>query len=64
MQKFLEESGLQMAFQIVIAEVLEKDVSEEHILNYASLRLKQMAGELNEIEKKLNPPQAEEEKQA
>ena len=50
-----------MAFQIIVAEVLEQDVTEEHILQYAALRLKQMAGELNEIERKMNL--AEEEKQ-
>jgi hypothetical protein len=39
-EKYLEESGLTLAFEIVMAEVISKKISEDQIFAYTAMRLR------------------------
>jgi len=45
----MENTGLGMAFKVICAEVLTKNVASEDILNYASGRLKELGKETDKI---------------
>ena len=53
-EKYLDESGLTLAFQIIMAEIITKKVSEEQIFPFTAMRLRQMGQELDHIEKQAN----------
>ena len=39
-EKYLEESGLTMAFQVIMAEIITKKIIEEQIFAYTAMRLR------------------------
>ena len=49
-EKYLNESGIKLGFEIIFAEIIEKKVPQELMFPYAIARLKQMAKELNDEE--------------
>lgn len=51
-EKYLEDSGLSLAFQIIMAEVIAKKIPEEQIFQYTALRLRQIGQEMDQIERK------------
>lgn len=50
-EKYLEDSGLPLAFQIIMAEVIAKKIPEEQIFPYTAMRLRQIGQELDQVEK-------------
>ena len=51
-EKYLEDSGLSIAFQIIMAEVISKKIPEDQIFQYTALRLRQIGQEMDQIERK------------
>ncbi len=51
-EKYLEDSGLSLAFKAIMAEVISKQIPEEHIFSYTAARLRQIGKELDEAEDK------------
>ena len=49
-EKYLNESGIKLGFEIIFAEIIEKRVPQELMFPYAIARLKQMAQEINDDE--------------
>lgn len=50
-EQYLEESGLSVAFQIIMGEAIAKQISEEQIFAYTALRLRQIGQELDQVDK-------------
>lgn len=45
-ERYLEESGISMAFQIIFAEILMKKVDPANVFTYAAMRLRQIGQEV------------------
>ncbi len=41
-EKYLDESGLSLAFQLIMAEIISKKVNEDQIFAYTAMRLRQI----------------------
>ena len=50
-EKYLEDSGLSIAFQIIMAEIITKRINEDQIFAYTAMRLRQIGSELDNVEK-------------
>ena len=48
-EKYLNDSGLSLAFQVVFAEILAKKIPEEQVFGYTAMRLRQLEDELNRL---------------
>ena len=55
-EKYIEESGLSVAFQIVFAEIISKQIGEDQVFRYTAMRLRQLGKEVESLEPK---PEAE-----
>jgi hypothetical protein len=55
-QQYLNQTGLSMAFQIVYAEVLTRDIPKQHVYAYTALRLREIGADLQLINSKQKPP--------
>ena len=53
-EKYLEDSGLSIAFQIIMAEIITKRINEDQIFAYTAMRLRQIGSELDNVEKQQN----------
>lgn len=45
-EKYLEDSGISLAFQIIYAEILTKKVDPHNVFAYTAMRLRQIGQEL------------------
>ena len=45
-EKYLEESGISIAFQIIYTEILTKKIDEENVFTYTAMRLRQIGKEV------------------
>lgn len=54
-EKYLEESGLSLAFQIIFAEIISKKISEDQVFAYTAMRLRQIGNELDGLDKREEP---------
>ena len=48
-KKYLEQTGIAMAFQVVFAEILDKKVDENKVFSYTAMRLRQIGEDLEKI---------------
>ena len=48
-EKYLEDSGINLGFEIIFREILAKKIPEDQVFAYAALRLKQLEEELNNL---------------
>ena len=51
-EKYIEESGLSVAFQIVFAEIISKKIAEDQVFRYTAMRLRQLGKEVEDLEPK------------
>jgi len=45
-KKYLEQTGIAMAFQVVFAEILDKKIEEAKVFSYTAMRLRQIGEDL------------------
>ena len=50
-EEYVEQSGLKYAFQIVFTEIISKQIREDQVFAYTAMRLRQIGGELDNLEK-------------
>ena len=48
-KKYLEQTGIAMAFQVIFAEILDKKVDEQKVFTYTASRLRQIGEDLEKI---------------
>jgi len=48
-KKYLESTGIAMAFQVIFAEILDKKVDAQKVFGYTALRLRQIGEDLEKI---------------
>ena len=48
-KKYLEQTGIAMAFQVIFAEILDKKVEEHKVYAYTAMRLRQIGEDLEKI---------------
>lgn len=51
-EKYLEESGLCLSFQIIFTEIIQKQIPEDQVFPYTAMRLRQIGKELEAIDGK------------
>ena len=51
-EKYLEESGLSLSFQIIFTELIQKQISEDQVFAYTAMRLRQIGKELDQLDNK------------
>ena len=49
-EKYLEETGLSLSFQIIFTEIIQKQISEEQVFAYTAMRLRQIGKELESLD--------------
>ena len=54
-EKYLDESGLCLSFQIIFTEIIQKQVPEDQVFPYTAMRLRQIGKELESIDNKAEP---------
>ena len=57
-EKYLDESGISLSFQIVFTEIIQKQIPEEQVFAYTAMRLRQIGKELEKIDAKAVAPKA------
>lgn len=45
-KKYLEQTGIAMAFQVVFAQILDKKIDEAKVFQYSAMRLRQIGEDL------------------
>ena len=45
-EKYLEESGLSLSFQIIFTELIQKQIAEDQVFAYTAMRLRKIGKEL------------------
>jgi len=45
-KKYLEQTGIAMAFQVIFAEILDKKIDEQKVFQYTASRLRQIGEDL------------------
>lgn len=48
-KKYLESTGIAMAFQVIFAEILDKKVDGQKVFAYTAMRLRQIGEDLEKI---------------
>lgn len=48
-KKYLEQTGVAMAFQVIFAEILDKKLDEAKVFSYTAMRLRQIGEDLEKI---------------
>ena len=49
-EKYLEETGLSLSFQIIFTEIVQKQISEDQVFAYTAMRLRQIGKELEGLD--------------
>ena len=49
-EKYLEETGLSLSFQIVFTEIIQKQISDDQVFAYTAMRLRQIGKELESLD--------------
>ena len=52
LENYIEESGLPLAFNIIFAELISKQIMPENFFTYTSLRLKEIGKEIEQLKVK------------
>lgn len=45
-KKYLDQTGIAMAFQVIFAEILDKKIDESKLFGYTAMRLRQIGEDL------------------
>lgn len=45
-KKYLDQTGIAMAFQVIFAEILDKKIAENKLFEYTAMRLRQIGEDL------------------
>jgi hypothetical protein len=53
-EKYIDESGLSLSFQIIFTEIIQKQIPEDQVFAYTAMRLRQIGKELEKIDNKAN----------
>lgn len=48
-KKYLDQTGIAMAFQVIFAEILDKKIDETKLFAYTAMRLRQIGEDLEKI---------------
>jgi hypothetical protein len=48
-QKYLSESGLPQAFELIFAELISKGIKQDNFYSYTAMRLRQIGKEIEEL---------------
>lgn len=58
LKKYVEESGIEAAFQLISMEVVSEEIPEEEIFKYTARRLREIGKDFKKIEQgiDLDPP--------
>ena len=48
-KKYLDQTGIAMAFQVIFAEILDKKIEEQKLFSYTAMRLRQIGEDLEKI---------------
>lgn len=48
-KKYLDQTGIAMAFQVIFAEILDKKIDENKLFAYTAMRLRQIGEDLEKI---------------
>ena len=59
-EQYLEQSGVTYAFEIIFTEIIAKNIREDQVFAYTSMRLRQIGKELDSIGKDENQSNDEE----
>ena len=49
-EKYLEETGLSLSFQIIFTEIIQKQIAEDQVFAYTAVRLRQIGKELENLD--------------
>ena len=49
LEKYLQDTGLHMAFQVIYTEILQKKIDSQHAFAYIAMRLRQIGKEVHEL---------------
>jgi hypothetical protein len=49
-EKYLEETGLSLSFQIIFTEIIQKQINEDQVFAYTAVRLRQIGKELEALD--------------
>lgn len=49
--KYLRESGVDLAFQVICNEIVERKIEKDYVYGYTAMRLRQIGQDLAEIKK-------------
>jgi hypothetical protein len=49
LEKYLQDTGLHMAFQVIYTEILQKKIDSQHAFAYTAMRLRQIGKEVHEF---------------
>jgi len=60
-EKYLNDSGLSLAFQAIFAEILSKKIADDQVFGYAAMRLRQLEEELAKLDSNSNDAEAKKE---
>ena len=52
-EKYLDESGLSLSFQIIFTEIIQKQIPDDQVFPYTATRLRQIGKELEAIDSKM-----------
>jgi hypothetical protein len=48
-EKYIEDSGLPVAFQLIFSEIVSKGINSDNFFNYTAMRLRQIGKEIDDI---------------
>lgn len=51
-ERYLEETGLTLTFQIIFTEMVQKQIPEEEVFRYTAMRLRQIGKDLEKVDAK------------
>lgn len=49
-EKYLDESGLSLSFQIIFTEIIQKQIAEDQVFAYTAMRLRQIGKDLEKVD--------------
>lgn len=49
-EKYLDESGLSLSFQIIFTEIIQKQITEDQVFAYTAMRLRQIGKDLEKVD--------------
>eukprot|EP00831_Metopus_contortus_P025716 TRINITY_DN22088_c0_g1_i2.p2 TRINITY_DN22088_c0_g1~~TRINITY_DN22088_c0_g1_i2.p2 ORF type:complete len:130 (-),score=49.12 TRINITY_DN22088_c0_g1_i2:70-459(-) len=57
-EKYLDESGLSLAFKAIFSEILSKKIPSDQVFGYTAMRLRQLEEEISKVEQESKSPKS------